>query len=485
MELTALPNELLAQIFENLASIDDVHYLGRCCKATYEIIRDQSAYVKIMRSVIRHSQVHRFDIQLCQMLDVHNTVVSHFQMGGLPFIPTPLSHRGLSHTNVSKLELDLAQAINDNEEEVGTHGPTKLTDGRIYDILARWQGLRVLRDLWLARQLKREDYLTLNAESPTLFSQAFEKLVDRHWTCPDKVPARFTFHDADYITFNPDQYARFYAATTNLWLMNEIRWVLTHYTHPTATFHLPLVILDSCRAKLASQTQTPLLDDIDKYAVYTFLYQHLLPLHLTVLSDQCSSKLPLTYSSDSSAGRSTHSARLMQLCLLAGQTYLQPPDIIELAVRNAVKRKPPYPDVYPPPSTMTHLRPNPQNPFPPRRSLTSDAIQLAPIIPNQQPLDPLVLTHVRIMQRASFAQTYRAPAAPVLPRTAPRSLYRVLDLQDHLEDRVKVEFDLHAGPGKPDIMTVLHRRLGSEVRWGVWWWANSEVKARMKMERWR
>jgi hypothetical protein len=107
-----------------------------------------------------------------------------------------------------------------------------------------------------------------------------------------------------------------------------------------------------------------------------------------------------------------------------------------------------------------------------------------PSIPNQQSIDPLILAHMRVIQRATFAQSYRAPVPAVLPRTA-RSLYTVFDLGDWLEDRVRIAFDLQANDGKPDIMTVLHKRLRGEVRWGVWWWANSEDKARMKMERWR
>jgi hypothetical protein len=134
MELTALPNELLAHVFKHLASVDDVHHLGRSCKAAYAIIKDQSTYVKIMRSVIGCSQAHRFDIQLCQMLEVHNYAVSHFRTPGLPFIPTLLSRGGLHHTNASRLECYIAEAVQNDEDEAGTDGLFGLTDARIYEV---------------------------------------------------------------------------------------------------------------------------------------------------------------------------------------------------------------------------------------------------------------------------------------------------------------------------------------------------------------
>ncbi|KAF2120609.1 hypothetical protein BDV96DRAFT_565167 [Lophiotrema nucula] len=82
MALTGLPTELLEQIFHSLESIDDVHHLARSCQATYHAIRQHSVYVEVMRSVISQSIVHRFDLQLCYLLDLHREVVKHFEKSG-------------------------------------------------------------------------------------------------------------------------------------------------------------------------------------------------------------------------------------------------------------------------------------------------------------------------------------------------------------------------------------------------------------------
>ena len=54
-------------------------------------------------------------------------------------------------------------------------------------------------------------------------------------------------------------------------------------------------------------------------------------------------------------------------------------------------------------------------------------------------------------------------------------------------DRIRIAFDLHElkDPAKADIWDNLQETLEENVLWGVWWWAGSEIKARMKMERWR
>jgi hypothetical protein len=53
-------------------------------------------------------------------------------------------------------------------------------------------------------------------------------------------------------------------------------------------------------------------------------------------------------------------------------------------------------------------------------------------------------------------------------------------------DRAMVAFEMQQRNGKDtgEIREVFPRKCEDEL-WSVWWWANSEDKARAKMERWR
>jgi hypothetical protein len=277
---------------------------------------------------------------------------------------------------------------------------------------------------------------------------------------------------------NQDQKGRFHAAVTKVWLMNEIRWVLTNFVYPANDFQVPLGILDICMDKLAKQVNTPLLDYLDHYSMYTFLYQHLLPLHLPALADQCSSMLPFTYSSDLEKDP-TYSTRFLQLCLMAGQTYLQPPDLIDLAVRNKLRQQPPFLQGGLSASTMEYIWPSTAFRFNPNRDLSANGS--LPYLP----LMNIINSIYGVIQRGTVTQTATRPTTHHF-LTPPQGLYQLLDhLDAWLKGRCTTEFDLYARPGRQDINNVFNDKFNEDVRWQIWWWANSEEKARMKMERWR
>ena len=179
-------------------------------------------------------------------------------------------------------------------------------------------------------------------------------------------PTRSTTEAEFYTNLDADQKGRFHAAVTGLWLFNEIRWILTNFTHQSNNFSPLLIILDKCNEHIAKQSQTPVLDDLDRYAMHSFLYHHLLPTHSQVLANQCSSKLPLTFPLELE-NEPIYSTRLLQLFLVAGQTYLQPPDIIDLVVRDEISRNPPYTLLRLPDSTERHIRSTSAEQFPPGR----------------------------------------------------------------------------------------------------------------------
>lgn len=326
--------------------------------------------------------------------------------------------------------------------------------------------------------MKEHDYLAVSDTADTDdFIRAYDLVNDRDEDFHDGQSAARSSLEAEFYTrFDADQKGRFHAAVTSLWLLNEIRWILTNFTYTANTFAVPLTILDKCKEHLDEQTETPLLDHLDRYAVHSFLYHHLLPLHSPALSDQCSSKLPLTFPSELEK-EPVYCTRLLQLFLVAGQTYLQPPDIIDLAVRDKLRRKPPYMMTRLPASTELHIRSTSAEPFPPGFDLTStgeDGFRLA----------SLSLGNLTLFQRATIAQTSLHPA-PQINATPLNGLFTDDDLlSTWLEERTLMYFDMYMRRDRRDIREVFEKRW-RKTRWMVWWWAASEDKARMKMERWR
>ena len=87
--MTRLPKEIIEIIYHNLGSIDDVHHFGRACKATYDVIRRQTMYNSIMRSVIGNSPSGPRVIAQNHLrpLDYPNQLVSHAKQPSYHFVP--------------------------------------------------------------------------------------------------------------------------------------------------------------------------------------------------------------------------------------------------------------------------------------------------------------------------------------------------------------------------------------------------------------
>lgn len=251
-----------------------------------------------MRSIIARSWVHRYDLQLCNILDLHREVVQHFQDDGIPF-PVSTDQSGLGH---NQWEESLASTTAPPE---CTFGPCAacIPDTVVYDILARYQGLRVVEDMWLKRQLEEQDLLAADA---TLEVDNDEFV--RRYTCLLGRSQDFDQGDLEarsrrdrathgYTKLNPDQRGRLHSAIAFVWILNELRWVLTNFAYPSRSYR-HIQILDKCRAGLTDLCHNPVLDQLDQHAVFSFMYHHLLPLHSPALQDRNSSRLPFTFSTD-------------------------------------------------------------------------------------------------------------------------------------------------------------------------------------------
>lgn len=290
---TDLPAELIEMIYHQLDSIDDVHSLSRTCSTAYHAIEKRTVYTKVMRSIIGRSWQHRFDLQLCNALELHREIVRHFEQCGKPL---PVSAKHDLHDNDWETKLANVTYI----PECG-YGPCAICipDTVIYDILARYQGLRVLEAMWLKRQLEEPDILT--ADATTQDEHFLHRYLDllgrvRDFESGDS-PARTPTEPATrhYTELNRDQRGRFYSAIVFVWILNELRWALTNFDHRSPNLCL-VRILERSRKDLTKRQHEPVLDQLDQHAAFTFIYHHLLPKHSPAMQDQNSSKLPLTFS---------------------------------------------------------------------------------------------------------------------------------------------------------------------------------------------
>lgn len=252
-----------------------------------------------MRSVIGQASQHRFDVQLCKMLRLHRAVVEHMQQHGTHLPATQPSPFGYTF---NAWESALASATTTTACDEGCCSKC-LPDDTVYDVLARYQGMRVLEDLWLHRQLNASDYFSMD-ESPDANALAlvhgYQVVINRSELHREgEIPTRrcITPETAVYRRLNADQRGRFYSAVTYVWLLNEIRWVLTNFQYPVR-FDVQIQLLETCKDSMSNQGRVPLLDDLDQHAVFQFMYHHLLPVYGLGLSDQDIAKLPFTFSSD-------------------------------------------------------------------------------------------------------------------------------------------------------------------------------------------
>lgn len=162
---------------------------------------------------------------------------------------------------------------------------------------------------------------------------------------------------------------------------------------------------------------------------------------------------------------------------MAGQTYFQPPDLIDLAVRHKVSRSRPYPEMALPAITEQWIRPSRSFLFPANTTLDDNGSGVA----------QLFNTHVAIINHSSFAQTMNNNLNHTVRRALPTSFM----INDHarcyfrdaavtaIEHGEEIRVELR--PAR----NILDGEWQRQGLWRVWWWANSEDKARAIITRWR
>jgi hypothetical protein len=96
------------------------------------------------------SPVHRHDIRLCKIMDLHQQFVKHYTSGGAPFTPQD----AYPFLRAPNIEMSLRECL-----EVR---PDDITDLRIRDIIARWKGLRELQRPYLSKDFEPTEQNYLN-----------------------------------------------------------------------------------------------------------------------------------------------------------------------------------------------------------------------------------------------------------------------------------------------------------------------------------
>jgi hypothetical protein len=76
---------------------------------------------------------------------------------------------------------------------------------------------------------------------------------------------------------------------------------------------------------------------------------------------------------------------------------------------------------------------------------------------------------------------------PIGPPALGQALFKLSDhAKRYYADKAMVAFEMHEchRTGAKDFRTVFPQ-IWKNILWSIWWWANSEDKARMKIERWK
>jgi hypothetical protein len=187
-----------------------------------------------------------------------------------------------------------------------------------------------------------------------------------------------------------------------------------------------------------------------------------------------------TFTFNSDFKDEAQSTRLIQIFLMVEQTYLQPPDLIDLMVRSKVSQKQPYPLVPLPDSSWTWTRPSHYSRFPANIDLSDDR--------NNRLIQRASTTHRSLITRSSFHQAPHNMSQATISTPALNQM--LLQIPDHAKryfaDQIMTAFELHEcrRPGAKNFRTVFPPTWKG-MQWSSWWWAGSKDKARMKLERWK
>jgi len=313
-----IPLEVMIMIFCNLQDFDDVYHLSRCCRKFHYILHTGATYLIVMRSIIvrnTHSQSRLCLMYLQKCSDVYEN---------------DLKLCKIIETNQAFSEIYKSQA--ERPQEIGIKGqefydavevrPEDLNDERVYTIICRWQGLRVLQDLYLATTIgarySDSTFPYVGGSDPagtTLLTEDSVRILHVQNIAQDLPNKSFTAR----------QTRRFYQALTAYWLGRESHWSLCRSIHDT--WEELWKLGDWVDDIWSGKPKRDVLESLELIEVYDFVYGFL----LRIIFPNVEMTLPWlagngSFYFENGALDSGNWAHFVQNCRL----FLQPAHIIEL-----------------------------------------------------------------------------------------------------------------------------------------------------------
>lgn len=260
-----------------------------------------SSHVDFLQS---HSDVYKYDLSLCKIIETNQAFSEIY----LVHAERPL-HIGIEGPKFDKI-------INERPED--------LTNERIYAIVCRWQGLRILQDLYLNAAIgaKYSNFTfsySMDANRVTTAMLTESAINDSHL---QHLPAQ----DLSSRSFNAQQTQRFYKALTSYWLAMESHWLLCRSVH--STWEELWKLIGSVRDIWRGGHRRDLLESCELIEVYDFVYGFL----LETIFPNIETTLPWLGGSDwyrlgtNNASESLDWAYFVQNC----RRFLNPAHVIEL-----------------------------------------------------------------------------------------------------------------------------------------------------------
>ncbi|PSN61082.1 hypothetical protein BS50DRAFT_593413 [Corynespora cassiicola Philippines] len=238
-------NELLLKIYLHLHSIDDAIHFARCTKRLFAVF--DTKRLQIMKNIVLNSSIHTHDIALCHFQDAYHEFPTEQLPGSFGHMPVELR----------PLPLRFEQCLHANS----------LSDRQVWDVVARWQGLKSLQHLYLDPKINRRymesSCLTGDNEPPEMEAVDILQLFrndKKHEDPSTEVPTT--------IVFSPSEKGRFYKALTGYWLAIESRKFAELCCYPR------LSIQNEIWDKVATmwQEKKDLQDSLDVLEVHDFVY---------------------------------------------------------------------------------------------------------------------------------------------------------------------------------------------------------------------
>jgi F-box domain len=321
--LLDLPSEVITLIFCNLRDIDDVNHLSRSCRRLHSILQNEATYLIVMRTIIvsfgitnnlkldgvscpylqSQSDVYENDLALCTIIETNQAFSEFYQ---------------------THAERPLESGIKGSDlPNLAHERPEELTAERVYTIICRWHGLRVLQELYLDVTIGTQYYestfpfagdfdpadMTLSTESSVRVSHL------------QSLPAG----DNAGKSFDAQQTQRFYKALTSYWLAMEAHWLLCRSVQDT--WEELWNLSDSVEDIWSGNLRGGLLESLEVLEVYDFVYGFL----LRMIFPNVETTLPWlsgsgSYYFENNTFAPSEWVFFLQNCRL----FLRPPDIIEL-----------------------------------------------------------------------------------------------------------------------------------------------------------